>query len=153
YLGMLTQGTAVGGFVLFSVVTSWLFGREYADRTAKDLLALPTSRSAIVMAKLVVLGVWAPALAAAGYALTLGIGSAIGLPQWSQAVAGYSLLNLMGTALLTVSLVAPVALVASAGRGYLPPVGFALLAMFLAQIVAAIGWGAYFPWSVPALYS
>jgi ABC-2 type transport system permease protein len=25
--------------------------------------------------------------------------------------------------------------------------------VFLAQVVAAAGWGAYFPWSVPALYS
>jgi ABC-2 type transport system permease protein len=47
----------------------------------------------------------------------------------------------------------PVALLASAGRGYLPPLGWAFLTVFLAQILAAIGWGAWFPWSVPALYS
>jgi ABC-2 type transport system permease protein len=46
-----------------------------------------------------------------------------------------------------------VALVASAGRGYLAPLGWAFLTLFLAQILAAIGWGAWFPWSVPALYS
>jgi ABC-2 type transport system permease protein len=27
------------------------------------------------------------------------------------------------------------------------------LAVFLAQILAALGWGAWFPWSVPALVS
>ena len=47
----------------------------------------------------------------------------------------------------------PVALLASAGRGYLPPLGWAILTVFLAQILAAIGWGAWFPWSVPALFS
>jgi hypothetical protein len=41
YLELLAQGLAVGGIVLFGFVGSWVFGREYADRTAKDLLALP----------------------------------------------------------------------------------------------------------------
>jgi ABC-2 type transport system permease protein len=35
----------------------------------------------------------------------------------------------------------PVALLASAGRGYLPPLGWVFLTFFLAQILAAIGWG------------
>ena len=42
---------------------------------------------------------------------------------------------------------------ASAGRGYLPPLAFVVLVLALAQIVATIGWGRYFPWSVPALCS
>ena len=45
------------------------------------------------------------------------------------------------------------AFVASAGRGYLLPMGFVILTLALAQIVAVAGWGAFFPWSVPALYS
>src|SRR2546425_633804 len=44
YFGLLAQATAIGGFLIFSVVTIWVFGREYSDGTAKDLLALPTSR-------------------------------------------------------------------------------------------------------------
>src|SRR5215510_3549910 len=58
FLGMLTQAVAIGGMILFSIVTSWVFGREYSDRTAKDLMALPTSRETIVTAKLVVVAVW-----------------------------------------------------------------------------------------------
>jgi ABC-2 type transport system permease protein len=39
-----------------------VFGREYSDRTLKDLLALPTLRSAIVLAKFVVVASWSAAL-------------------------------------------------------------------------------------------
>jgi ABC-2 type transport system permease protein len=46
-----------------------------------------------------------------------------------------------------------VALFASAGRGYLPPLGWAFLTLTLAQIAAVLGWGDWFPWSVPALLS
>jgi ABC-2 type transport system permease protein len=49
YLGLLAQAVAIGGLIIFGFVSSWVFGREYADRTIKDLLALPISRTSIVI--------------------------------------------------------------------------------------------------------
>lgn len=46
-----------------------------------------------------------------------------------------------------------VALFASMGRGYLAPLGWTFLSVFMAQIAAILGWGDWFPWSVPALFS
>jgi ABC-2 type transport system permease protein len=57
------------------------------------------------------------------------------------------------TASLTIALVTPIAFFASAGHGYLPPLGVAMVALLLAQAIAAAGWGEYFPWSIPALYA
>ncbi|WP_083387732.1 ABC transporter permease [Planococcus antarcticus] len=51
YLRMIAQIIAVGGILVFGFVTSWVFGREYADRTIKDLLTLPSHRLNIIMAK------------------------------------------------------------------------------------------------------
>ena len=55
YFGFLAQATTVGGFVLFAFVAAWVFGRQFSDG-ARPLPArrLPTSRSAIIAAKLVV---------------------------------------------------------------------------------------------------
>ncbi len=153
FFGMLSQGTAIGGTVVYALGTSWVFGREYADHTLKDLLALPTPRSALVAAKLLVLLAWGLALAAAACLVGIAVGSAIGLPGWSPAAVTQAVANLAVTAVLTLSLVTPIALAASIGRGYLPALGCALLLVFLAQISAVLGWGAYFPWAVPALYS
>jgi len=33
------------------------------------------------------------------------------------------------------------------------PLGWAIFCIFLSQIFAALGWGDWFPWSVPALFS
>src|SRR5699024_4318196 len=41
YINLHAQIIAVGGILVFGFITSWIFGREYADRTVKDLLALP----------------------------------------------------------------------------------------------------------------
>ncbi len=153
YLGMLSQATAIGGIILFSFVGSWVFGREYSDHTAMDLLALPTPRRTIVLAKFILVFIWSSALVVAVYLIGMGVGAAIDLPPADKSVFTTGTLNLIIVALLTIILATPVAFFASYGHGYLPPMGFAIFAVIMAQIVAAAGWGEYFPWSVPALYS
>jgi ABC-2 type transport system permease protein len=153
YWGLLAQATAVGGALLFSFVAAWVFGREFAEGTVKELLALPTPRGAIVVAKLAVVAAWVAALTALVCLGGLATGAAVGLPGWSVALLGRAVVDVMATAGLTLALTTPIALLASAGRGYLAPLGWAILMLFLAQILAATGWGAWFPWSVPALFS
>lgn len=153
FLNLLAQAAALGGFIIFSFVASWLFGREYADRTVKDLLALPTPRSAIILAKFIVGAIWAALLIAVLVTLGWLVGwLVLGQPDSGVPLAG-GLGTIVAAAFLTLALVTPVAFFAVAGQGFLPPMGFAITAMIAAQIVAAIGWGEYFPWSVPALYA
>ena len=59
----------------------------------------------------------------------------------------------MITALLTFMLMPFVALFASAGRGYLPPLGWAFGTLGLAQVAGVMGWGDWFPWAVPGVFS
>jgi ABC-2 type transport system permease protein len=153
YLELLAQATAIGGLILFSLVGSWVFGREYSDRTVKDLLALPTSRSVIVAAKFTVIAFWSAGLVAIIYLVGLGVGALVGLPQGSTQLILQGGVTIAITAGLTIASVTPIIFFASAGHGYLPPMGVAILAIFLAQIIAVAGWGEYFPWSIPALYS
>ena len=83
----------------------------------------------------------------------LGIGTAVGLPGWSSGLTLGAARQIAITAGLTVALVTPFAWVASAGRGYMAPIGVLFLVIVLAQILAAVGWGVAFPWSIPALLS
>ncbi|RSD13563.1 ABC transporter permease [Amycolatopsis eburnea] len=153
YFALLSQTVAVGGTLLFGLVVVWVFGREFSQDTAKDLLALPTPRAAIVAAKFEVTAVWCLLLSLYTYGLGLAIGAAIGLPGWSLPVAAGGLVKLVLTTVMTIALVTPFALGASAGRGYLAGVAAMFAATFLAQVVALLGYGRFFPWSVPALFA
>ncbi|MDR1895126.1 MAG: ABC transporter permease [Spirochaetales bacterium] len=51
---ILTQGMGIGGILIYGFVISWIFGREYSDKTVKDLLSLPVSRAKIINAKYIV---------------------------------------------------------------------------------------------------
>lgn len=153
YLGMLAQGTGIGGVILFSLIGIWVFGREYSDHTLKDLLALPTPRSAIVVGKLIVIWVWCAALIVMALIVGLIVGNLIALPQIPLAEMMQAGVRIAVTGLLTLSVIMPIVFFANAGRGYLPAFGAAMLVVFLSQIIAAAGWGEYFPWSIPALYA
>jgi ABC-2 type transport system permease protein len=151
YLGMMAQATAIGGIILFSFIASWVFGREYSDHTIKDLLALPTPRPAIVFAKFIVITVWSVVLIAIIYGIALLAGAALSLPEADAKVFEEGTVTVAITVVLTIALITPIAFFACAGHGYLLPMGVAILVLILAQLVAAAGWGEYFPWSIPAL--
>lgn len=153
FFTILAQAVAVGGAILFAIVTAWVFGREFSDRTAKELMALPTSREVIVAAKFVVIAAWTLILSLLVFFLGLIVGSLVVIPGWSEELLRSASLDVLGSAVLTIALLPFVALLASIGRGYLPPFGWAILTVALAQIAAATGWGDWFPWSVPALFS
>ena len=75
--GMLTLGAAIAGLIIFAVITSWVFGREFSDHTAKELMALPTSRGSIVAAKFVLVFLWQMSLSIFIFLVTLGVGAAV----------------------------------------------------------------------------
>lgn len=153
YLDFLTLGTSIGGILLFTLIGSWVFGREYSDRTVKDLLALPTSRSLIVLAKYVVVAVWSAALSAMIFPIALAVGAVVGLPRAPAALIVQGGAALAITALLAIATVTPIIFFASAGHGYLPPVGVVILAVALAQVAGVIGYGEFFPWAIPGMYA
>jgi ABC-2 type transport system permease protein len=153
YLGIITQAIAIGGILLFSFLGSWVFGREFTDQTVKDLLAVPVSRATLLLAKFIAVALWSAALVVLIYLVGLILGALIGLPQGSPEVLWQGSVRFLITACLVIIVLLPIPFFASIGRGYLLPMGAAVLLILFANIIAVTGWGNYFPWSVPALYS
>jgi ABC-2 type transport system permease protein len=151
FMGLITQGVAVGGLLVFGFLTSWLFGREYADHTLKDLLALPIPRTHIMLAKFGVVSGLCLLLAMGILLEGLAIGYLLNLDPWPATGARALLLPFFQTVGLIVLLCFPVALLANIGQGYLSPLGFVMITLVLAQVMGAAGLGTYFPWSVPGL--
>ncbi len=153
YLRFLGMATGAGGIVCFGIIGDWVFGREYSDHTAKDLLALPTSRSAIVLGKFVVIAVWSVMLVVILVVVGLATGAAVGLPPASLEFFVQSGAKIALTAGLTITLIPVIAFFASAGHGYLPAIGIMIAVMALTQVSSVIGYGEFFPWAIPMLYA
>ncbi len=153
YLTLFGQLMAAGGFFLFILAISWTFGREFADGTLKDLLAVPVQRASILLAKFVVVAVWSAMLTLVILVVGLIMGVVIQLPGGSPSVIFQGSDMILVTAGLALGVVIPFALFASMGRGYLLPLGIAILTMMITNLIALMGWGEYFPWAVPGLYA
>ena len=151
FCDLLGQAIVVGGAMLFAFLTAWVFGREFADRTVRSLLANPTRRRTIVVAKAIVTGVWALLVSIWVLALGLGIGALVGLPSWSADKAVGTVASIALGSVLVIGLQTWAAFFAGLGRGYLAPLAWTVTAVVAAQMLAVLGWGAWFPWSVPAV--
>ena len=153
FTGLLIQSMATIGYIGFGFVTSWVFGREFSERTIKDILALPVSRSSIVISKFILITIWCGLLTIIFYVTGLLIGKFVGIVGWSKDVISGFAVNFFTTSFLTVLLCTPVAFFASFGRGIIAPFGFMIITLILAQFIALIGLGPYFPWAIPGVFT
>jgi len=141
----------LAGLILASVIAAYVFGREYSEGTAKNMLTLPVSRHWFTTAKLVVILGWWIFLTAAIVAEGLFVGWFLDLPGFSPSLMVESVRRILIEALVIYLLVPVVAWIAVLGRGYLAPLGFTLFMLLLGNILGATGWGKWFPWSIVPL--
>jgi ABC-2 type transport system permease protein len=155
FLSLLIQIVLTVGVIGSGIITSWSFGREFAEHVIKDLLALPVSRSAIVSSKFIVLFVWSILLMIVALAAALLTGVLIRLPGWPEVDFPAFLISYLMCTILNTLLITPVAFVASTGRGFILPISFVILILILTQFlfIGIPGSSIWFPWALPALYS
>lgn len=148
YLGLIT---GAAGMLLVAFIVAFVFGREYADGTAKNLLALPVGRGWFAGGKLLVALVWWLALAVAALAEGFGIGWLLELPGFSSEVAGGIVAGSLLAAGMSFLLAPVVAWVTVWSRSYLAALGFALGMLLMGDLVGHTGWAPWFPWSIVPL--
>src|SRR5208283_401234 len=103
YFSMIQQGAAVAGMILVGIVGSYVFGREYTEGTAKNLLALPVRRFWFVIGKTAVVCIWLASMTLVFLLEAFVLGGVLGLPLYSRDLAVHStetVLTTMGLALL-----------------------------------------------------
>lgn len=155
YYDLLIQIILTVGVIGSGIIISWDFGREFADRTVKDLLALPVHRSTIVISKLIILFAWCILLSVIVLAAAIITGLLVRIPGWTAGELVPFLKMYLVCAIFNTLLITPVAFVSSAGRGYMLPISFVILILILTQLlfVGLPGLSFWFPWALPALYS
>lgn len=153
YLAMVTQMVGIVGGLLLAVIAAYVYGREYSEGTAKNLLALPLPRWWLVLAKLAVVALWWLALVAVILIESTVVAAALGLPGYSAPVLTAGIADILLAATVVFLLTPVVAWLATLGRGYLLPLGFAMLTLMLGNVLGATGWGKWFPWSIAPLFA
>jgi ABC-2 type transport system permease protein len=149
-LGTVGQVLSVAILMTVGIAASWSFGREFIDDALPALFAIATPRSSIAAAKFGVLAGWALLTVASTVILTVVGGLLLGLNL--DAAAVHTTSRIAAAGLLGAALAAPMALISSWRRGYLPGIVALLAVVVVTQLVTAIGGGAWFPYAAPALW-
>jgi ABC-2 type transport system permease protein len=149
-LGTAGQVLSVAIVMTVGIAASWSFGREFVDDALPALFAIATPRPSIAAAKFVVLAGWAFLTVAATVILTVISGLLIGLDMDPAVLQMASRAAAVG--LLSAALAAPMALISSWRRGYLPGFVALVAVVVVTQLVTAVGAGAWFPYAAPALW-
>jgi ABC-2 type transport system permease protein len=113
------------------------------------MLTLPIRRETFIFAKLIVLAAWVLGLTLLSVALQALGATVLGLPgfDWAHVrVAAVQSLQIAALVYPTLPLVASLAMLE---KGYLPPMMFSAFMATAAFMVGAVGWGGWFPWSMP----
>lgn len=145
------MSASVFGIIGFGVIASWAFGREYTDRTFKDLLALPVSRRKIISAKWITAILWSLILILLTFAFAVLMGVIAGIPGFSPELLRHYFGHMLIISIMHLLLCGPVVLIASVSRGYLLPMAYAFTTLMIALVAGSTGLGPYLPWSIPAL--
>ena len=148
---MIVGFLVVGGIIVVAIAQAFIFGREYAESTAKNMLVLPLRRSAFVLAKLTVTTVCFIVVAVGVYAESIAVGFAIGIPGFTSELLVSSVRLAVRLALQVVLLSSVPAWIAVATRGYLAPLGLSVLFLLVGDLFAHTGWGPWVPWAIPLI--
>jgi len=152
-LALLVEMEGMGASIFCSIIVAYVFGREYAEGTAKNMLALGLPRRRFVAAKLVVAAAWSYALVLVLMAEGWLVGAVLGLPLFDPELLRreYSMILLLASLDF---LLAPVAaLIAVASGGYLAPLGYTIFTLIVGMVFTATNWARWIPWSIVPLYS
>jgi ABC-type transport system involved in multi-copper enzyme maturation permease subunit len=142
---------SAGSFVL-GIMEAYVFGREYMQGTAKNMLTLPIRRSVFAAAKLVTAAAWYTAVIVFVYVVALLFGLVIGLPGFDPSLIPPNIGLVLQLLLQTLLLGSLPAWMAVIGRGILAPIGFTLFtSLALGQLFSHTGWGIFCPWAIPLL--
>lgn len=144
------------GIILYPILAASLFVTEYATGTIKVMLTLPVTRAQLVISKFVVLAGWIAILTVYLFAASVLLLMAIGgmpLPTSAEATEGARIL-IESTLLLYLGLSVP-CLLATTGRGYLPPMIFVGVTAVIGVALTTAGGTLpnYLVWLMPAAHS
>jgi len=153
FLTFIVEMGGIGGLIMCSIIVAYVFGREYAEGTAKNMLALPIARNRFVFAKIIVSAVWLAVLTLWIIGEACLVGWVLGLHGLTKALFLSASAKLIVLAVMSLCCAVLVAWVAVETRGYFAPLGVAIFTLALASAFGHTGWAPWVPWSIIGIYS
>ena len=147
---MFVELGVAGGMIILSIIVIYIFGREYVEGTAKNMLALPSPGPISSSAKLIVAALWFALLTAFLLAESLAVGAILGLGTPPAGLVASEAGISSSRRVLVLALQPLVAWVTVASGGYLAPFGYTIATLLIGNLMIRTDWARWCPWSIVA---
>ena len=145
--------SALFAILLFSIIISYLFGREYNEHTLKTMLTVPISRGKFLISKYVMFLIWILILTVVTSLSTLAFGFVAGLSGFTLQLFINSFAELLFANILLFLTFSPFVFISLFITNMVPAmVGGASLTL-VSLLVNGQSWAPYVPWACPYLLS
>ena len=145
--------SALFAILLFSIIISYLFGREYNEHTLKTMLTVPISRGKFLISKYVMFLIWILILTVVTSLSTLAFGFVAGLTGFTLQLFINSFAELLFANILLFLTFSPFVFISLFITNMVPAmVGGASLTL-VSLLVNGQSWAPYVPWACPYLLS
>ena len=143
--------SALFAILLFAIMISYLFGREYNEHTLKTMLTIPVSRGKFLMSKYIMFLAWILILTVVTIMSTMAFGFVAGLDGFSIKIVVDSFLELLFANVLLFLTFSPFVFVSLLITNMVPAmVGGAGLTL-VNMLIYGQTWAPYVPWVCPYL--
>lgn len=143
--------SAMFAVLIFSIIISYLFGREYNEHTLKTMLTIPVSREKFLASKYIMFLVWIVILTVVTSISTLAFGFAAGLDGFSLKIFADGFAQLLYANVLLFLSFSPFVFVSLFITNMVPAmIGGAGLAL-VNLMVYGQNWAPFVPWVCPYL--
>lgn len=143
--------SALFAILLFAIMISYLFGREYNEHTLKTMLTIPVSRGKFLMSKYIMFLAWILILTVVTSMSTMAFGFVAGLDGFSIKIVIDSFLELLFANVLLFLTFSPFVFVSLIITNMVPAmVGGAGLTL-VNMLIYGQTWAPYVPWVCPYL--
>jgi ABC-2 type transport system permease protein len=146
------MNTANVGLYVSFFVAAWVFGREFMDKTNKDLIAKPISRTTVVLSKFIVIFLWGIVFMLFLLLFNLCVAFLLGFTGFTTVLFYEALRKFIAAFLLYIMICPSGAFFASISKGILAPIGILFVIAIAATILANTDAAVYFPWTIPGLF-
>lgn len=153
YMSLMAQLVTQGvGVMLYSLMASFVFAREYRENTYATLVMVPVARWRLVVAKFIALFVWMTLLAGSITLLGVAGGLIMGVGPLGLEALSWGVRYIVGATWLFFLGMPLMSFLACLSRGYLAPMTLAAGALIAGMPLEASEMVQVVPWAVPGAY-
>ncbi|MEE1116724.1 ABC transporter permease, partial [Methanosphaera sp.] len=137
--------------LLFTIIMSYLFGREYNEHTLKTMLTAPTSRKMFLLSKYAMFLIWILIISMVTTLSAVVFGFMAGTTAFSITVVTDSFMQILLSNMLLFLTFTPLVFVTLKITNLVPAMIGGAALTFTNMIISSSKYGIYFPYSIPYL--